>query len=123
MCRSKLIDRCVLVALDALELELSPVTTKSGVAILDVLIPPYDELRGRDCTYYRADRVASVGAGAGAAAMGRAGDGGSWSFGGEGADAGQSGLTVRLVPCSPGDNYAVVRGDFVPPFATTRYGT
>lgn len=56
----------------------------SGTAILDVLIPPYDEGAGRDCTYYRPEANEAAG--------------------------------VRLVPCSPGNHFRVVRGDFVPPF-------
>lgn len=31
-----------------------------GTAILDVLIPPYDESSGRDCTYYRAEQRAGA---------------------------------------------------------------
>lgn len=59
--------------------------TRAGTAILDVLIPPYDEACGRDCTYYRPEH--------------------STAGGGQ----------VRLVPCSPGDEFRVVRGEFVSP--------
>ncbi|CAN0380005.1 unnamed protein product, partial [Laminaria digitata] len=31
-----------------------------GTAILDVLIPPYDESSGRDCTYYRSEKKAGT---------------------------------------------------------------
>lgn len=62
-----------------------------GTAILDVLIPPYDEASGRDCTYYR-----PVYPNAAAAAGGGGG--------------------VRLVPCSPGDEFRVVRGEFISPY-------
>ena len=29
----------------------------AGTAILDVLIPPYDDASGRECTYYRAEHT------------------------------------------------------------------
>eukprot|EP00903_Cladosiphon_okamuranus_P012342 g11571.t1 len=62
---------------------------RDGTAILDVLIPPYDEASGRDCTYYRPvyPNAAAGGGGGG----------------------------VRLVPCSPGDEFRVVRGEFISP--------
>lgn len=66
--------------------------SQPGTAILDVLIPPYDEDSGRDCTYYRPVYTNAAGAAAG-------GGGG-----------------VMLVPCSPGDEFRVVRGEFVSPY-------
>lgn len=79
----------------------------TGAAILDVLIPPYDEACGRDCTYYRAEDADEAEAGAGAEAGARAR-----------AEAGAGGgaARVRLVPCSPGDNFRVMNGEFVTPF-------
>lgn len=88
----------------------------AGVAVLDVLIPPYDASCGRNCTYYRADHVqSSVGLG------GLAGGGGSWGTGAGGRSAGgsnnatQGAHVVRLVPCTSGDNYAVVSGEIIAP--------
>ncbi|CAM9618505.1 unnamed protein product [Ectocarpus sp. 12 AP-2014] len=80
---------------------------REGTAILDVLIPPYDEYSGRDCTYYRPEYAGETTSG-GAAAAGVSGTGGGGGGGG----------LVRLVPWPPGDEFRVARGEFVSPLPT-----